>query len=96
MRSVEFDTDAAHLSMYPNPNRGDALYLVIENLSEEATTAQVEIFDGMGKKVLSQQVAMGGGTLNTALSLGGDFGTGMYLVNVRVDGELFTERLIRE
>ncbi|MBK9196869.1 MAG: DUF4331 family protein [Flavobacteriales bacterium] len=96
VRSVEFDTDAAHLSMYPNPNRGDALYLVIENLSEEATTAQVEIFDGMGKKVLSQQVAMGGGTLNTALSLGGDFGTGMYLVNVRVDGELFTERLIRE
>ena len=82
--------------MYPNPNSGDALYLVIENLSEEATTAQVEIFDGMGKKVLSQQVAMGGGTLNTALSLGGDFGTGMYLVNVRVDGELFTERLIRE
>ncbi|MBK7555483.1 MAG: T9SS type A sorting domain-containing protein [Flavobacteriales bacterium] len=73
MRSVEFDTDAAHLSMYPNPNSGDALYLVIENLSEEATTAQVEIFDGMGKMVLSQQVAMGGGTLNTALSLGGDF-----------------------
>ena len=96
MRSVEFDTDAAHLSMYPNPNRDGQLYLVIENLSEEATTAQVEVFDAMGKRVISEQVAMGGGTLNTALSLGGDFGTGMYLVQVRVDGELFTERLIRE
>ncbi|MEO8066714.1 MAG: DUF4331 family protein [Flavobacteriales bacterium] len=96
VRSVQFDTDGAHLSMYPNPNRDGQLNLTIENLSEEATTAQVEIFDAMGKRMLNEQVAMGGGTLNTVLSLGGDFGTGMYLVNVRVDGELFTERLIRE
>lgn len=96
MRSVEFATDAPHLSMYPNPNRDNALYIVIDKLSEEASLAWIDMFDALGKRVLAQQVATGGGTLNTALSLGGDFGTGMYLVQVRVDGKLFTERLIRE
>ena len=95
-RQVQSGTDAPHLDMYPNPNHSDALTLVIENLSAKATTAQVEIFDGTGKRMLDRQVAMEAGTLNVALSLGEDFGTGMYMVNVRVDGQLFTERLIRE
>ena len=96
MRSVDVDTEALVLSMYPNPNRENTLFIVIDNLSEEASTAQIDVFDAMGKRVLSQQAATGGGTLNTALSLGGDFGTGMYLVQVRVGVALFTERLIRE
>ena len=93
---TSFDTDGAHLSMYPNPNRDEVLYLMIEGLSEEAATAQVEIFDAMGKRIASEQLSVAAGTLNRAMTLSNDMEAGLYFVHVVVDGQTFTERLVRQ
>ncbi|MBL0035348.1 MAG: hypothetical protein IPP26_06160 [Flavobacteriales bacterium] len=66
---VFFDGDetssVATLSMWPNPNRGDQLYLTIDQLNADVTTATVDIFDLYGKKVTSRTIAINGSTLNT-------------------------------
>ena len=93
---TSFDTDGAHLSMYPNPNRDEVLYLMIEGLSEEAATAQVEIFDAMGKRIASEQLNVAAGTLNHAMTLSNEMEAGLYFVHVVVDGQTFTERLVRQ
>ncbi|QQR85306.1 MAG: T9SS type A sorting domain-containing protein [Flavobacteriales bacterium] len=91
-----FDTDGAHLSLYPNPNRDEVLNLKIEGLSEEAATAQVEIFDAMGKRIASEQLNVAAGALNHAMTLGNGMEAGLYFVHVVVDGQTFTERLVRQ
>ncbi|QQR87927.1 MAG: T9SS type A sorting domain-containing protein [Flavobacteriales bacterium] len=93
---TSFDTDGAHLSMYPNPNRDEVLYLMIEGLSDEATAAQVEIFDAMGKRIASEQLSVAAGTLNHAMTLSNEMEAGLYFVHVVVDGQTFTERLVRQ
>ncbi|MEO8067370.1 MAG: T9SS type A sorting domain-containing protein, partial [Flavobacteriales bacterium] len=88
--------DGAHLSMYPNPNREEVLYLSIEGLSDESLVANVDLFDAMGKLVSTEQVSVADGTLNHALTLSSEMGAGLYFVHVTVDGQTFTERLMRQ
>lgn len=55
---VFFDGDetssVATLSMWPNPDRRDQLYLTIDQLNADVTTATVDIFDLYRKKVTSR------------------------------------------
>jgi hypothetical protein len=69
---------------------------VIEGLSENALTANVEIYDAMGKRVSAEQVNVGGGMMNHAMTLNSDMEAGLYFVHVNVDGQTFTERLMRQ
>ena len=82
--------------MYPNPSRDEVVHLMVEGLSDVAPDAQVTIHDAMGRLVVSEQVSVGGGTLNHVLSLDAGMGLGMYIVQVQVDGHVFTERLMRQ
>ncbi|MFZ1686104.1 MAG: T9SS type A sorting domain-containing protein, partial [Flavobacteriales bacterium] len=91
-----FGSDEAHLSMFPNPNREEVLYLTIEGLRDEALVADVEIFNAMGQRVSIEQVSVADGTLNHAMNLSTEMGAGLYLVQVSVDGKVFTERLMRQ
>jgi Secretion system C-terminal sorting domain len=72
------------------------LYLTIEGLSDENLTANVEIFDAMGKRVSAEQVSVADGTLKHAMNLSTEMHAGMYFVQVSVDGKVFTERLMRQ
>ena len=90
------ELDAPVLNMYPNPNREEVLYLSIEGLSDENLTANVEIFDAMGKRVSAEQVSVADGTMNHIVNLDADMHAGMYFVHVSVDGQVFTERLMRQ
>jgi hypothetical protein len=94
---VFFDGDAstaAVMSMWPNPNRGEQLYITIDQLNADVTTATVDIFDLVGRKVTSRTIAVNGSTVNTSISLEGGFGSGMYLVNVTAGEQTFTQRLV--
>ncbi|MBK7553483.1 MAG: thrombospondin type 3 repeat-containing protein [Flavobacteriales bacterium] len=96
LNTVYFATDEVSFNMYPNPNRDEVLYLMIEGLSDAATGADVEIFDAMGKLVASEHVTVAGGTMNHALTLDSEVGVGMYIVQVKVDGRVLTQRLMRQ
>jgi hypothetical protein len=84
----------AVMSMWPNPNRGDQLFITIDQLNADVTTATVDIFDLVGRKVTSRTIPVNGATLNTVIGLEQGFGSGMYLVNVNAGGQTFTQRLV--
>ena len=84
------------LAMWPNPNRGDQLYLTISELPDEEMTVNVDIYDLFGKRVAARTLTAQGGMLNTVMSLDGQLAAGMYMVNITAGDQLFTERLIIE
>jgi len=87
---VDFD-------VYPNPNRGEALYLTLGGLSDDVEVAQLIITDMFGRQVHQEQVNVNGGAYSNEVLLDQDLAQGMYLVSVQVtDDEIYTLRLVRQ
>jgi hypothetical protein len=82
------------LTMYPNPNRGDQLFISITELAPEVMTVNVDIYDLTGKRVIARTIAVQDGFLNTTMDLNGDLAGGMYMVNIVAGDKAFTERLV--
>ncbi|MBK8612300.1 MAG: T9SS type A sorting domain-containing protein [Flavobacteriales bacterium] len=85
---------AAILTMWPNPNRGDQLYVTVDHLDGQVSMATVDIFDMVGKKVATRSIPVNGTTLNTVIELNGSVANGMYLVNVTTGDQTMTQRLV--
>ena len=81
-------------SMWPNPNNGEQLYMIIDGLQEEATTATVDLFNLVGQKVATHTIPVNGSTLNTVIPLNGALSNGLYVVNVTVGEQTFMQRLV--
>ena len=86
--------EEATLNMWPNPNRGDQLFLNISAIEENVTTVSVEILDLSGKRMTSRTIATQGGYLNTVIDLQGEIAAGLYLVNIIAGEKIYTERLV--
>ncbi|MEO8589783.1 MAG: T9SS type A sorting domain-containing protein, partial [Flavobacteriales bacterium] len=82
------------LRMYPNPNRGDQLYLSLDAVEDGVQTVSVDIFDLTGKRVSARTIAVQDGFVNTVLDLDGDMANGMYMVNITAGSHRYTERLV--
>ncbi len=95
---VFFDGDETSttsvLNLWPNPNNGGQLYVTIDGLQNEVTTATVDIFDMVGHKVATRTIAVNGTTLNTVIALDASWAKGLYLVAVTVGDEQLTGRLM--
>jgi 2',3'-cyclic-nucleotide 2'-phosphodiesterase (5'-nucleotidase family) len=92
-RSAQQAADSDVL-MWPNPNSGDRLNISIAGDANAPGTAQVDVFDAFGKKVIGRTIALNGTTVNTTIELNGQLATGMYLVSITNGDRLFTDRLI--
>jgi hypothetical protein len=93
METMETATGSA-LVLWPNPNRGDQLYLAVDQLDSELTTATLDLYDLFGKRVATYTLPVRDGVLNTAIDLRGDLATGMYLVTVIAGEQQFQQRLV--
>ncbi|MEO8588203.1 MAG: T9SS type A sorting domain-containing protein [Flavobacteriales bacterium] len=82
------------LRMYPNPNRGDQLYLSLDAMEDGVRTVSVDIFDLTGKRVSARTIAVNDGSLNSVMDLNGELAHGMYLVNITAGAQHYTERLV--
>jgi len=89
-----FAPEGANLRMYPNPNRGDQLYVQLDAVEQGVQTVSVDIFDLYGKRVSTRTIAAQGGFVNTVLDLDGELADGMYLVNITAGEQRYTERLV--
>ena len=93
-----YDGDESNMepvfSLWPNPNNGEQLYVIVDGLRSEVTTATVELFDLLGQKVATHTVPMNGNTLNTVIALHGALADGLYVVNVTVGEQTFMQRLV--
>ncbi len=81
-------------TMYPNPNRGDQLFMSVTNVEEGVNTVSVDIFDMTGKRVMARTIAVQDGFVNTNLELNGDLAGGLYMVNITAGTKAYTERLV--
>ena len=88
------NTDQSTLVMYPNPNRGDQLFVSMTHVGNEIRTVTVEIFDLSGKRINTRSLAAQDGIVNTSIDLNNDLAQGMYLVNITAGDKKFVERLV--
>jgi uncharacterized delta-60 repeat protein len=82
------------LTLYPNPNRSDRLFLNLTELDPEVSTVNVEMYDLTGKRALVRSFAASYGQLNASMDLGGQLSSGLYLVHVTAGTRNYTERLL--
>jgi len=81
-------------TMYPNPNRGDQLFVSVSHVEEGVQTVNVDIFDLTGKRVSARTIAVQDGFVKTNLDLNGDLAGGMYMVQITAGDKTYTERLV--
>jgi hypothetical protein len=93
-QSLVMEGTATSLKMYPNPNRGDQLYLSLDAVEEGVNTVSVDIYDGFGKRVSARTIAVNDGFINTVLELNGELATGLYMVNITAGDAVYTQRLV--
>ncbi|MCB9165331.1 MAG: T9SS type A sorting domain-containing protein [Flavobacteriales bacterium] len=82
------------LVLYPNPNRGDQLFLSLRSLEADVRTLSVDLFDLTGKRVMAHTIAVSDGFVNTNLELHGGLAGGMYMVNITAGDKTYIERLV--
>jgi hypothetical protein len=81
-------------ALYPNPNRGDYVNVNIANIEAEVDRVLLDIYDLVGKRVASAQMLISDSrSVNGVLPLN-DLAGGMYLVNIYINDEVRTERLV--
>ena len=83
-------TQEPFFSIWPNPNAGDRLYLQLPG----AGTAEVQLFDALGKLQRSVRVRSVPDHTPMGMDLGGGLAKGLYLVRVTMDGRSSTAPLV--
>ena len=91
-RSDNFD--GGDFAMYPNPNRGDQLFVNMSGFATTVGIVTVEMYDGFGKRAMTATLPVQDGFLNTVLELSPDMAAGLYMVHVTAGDVTNTERLM--
>jgi PKD repeat protein len=79
------------LSIYPNPNTGDQINIVMENLTPNSTVMITDIY---GKVILNKPLNTDLNQYNLEVKFDGKLSTGFYFVTVISEGSRVTEKLI--
>jgi len=90
----EQPTVGSELVLWPNPNRGEELFLSMAGLQSSDGKVTIDVVNMFGEKVLGRTIAIGDGGLNTVLELDKQMASGLYLVNLTADGKTITKRLV--
>jgi hypothetical protein len=80
-------------TMWPNPVRDGQINLNIRGLQGATQQIAINVQDIFGKQVFAQEFNNYGTRFNTLLQLPGSVASGVYMVNVTVDGKRTTQRL---
>jgi hypothetical protein len=82
------------MTVWPNPNRGEALSFRIDGLGATDDAVSIELFDLLGNRVITTTRAAQDGVVNGSLDLPADLGTGMYVMHVSSGDRAWTERVV--
>ncbi|MFN3875286.1 MAG: T9SS type A sorting domain-containing protein, partial [Flavobacteriales bacterium] len=83
----------AELRMYPNPNRGDQLFLSMSKLQAGVEQVSVDLFDARGQRVASRNLGAQDGFVSAVLDLH-ELANGIYMVSISAGEQRFNERLV--
>ena len=81
-------------TVWPNPSDGSLVNMSLTEFDATVSTVGVDVTDVYGKLVSTRTIAVQDGYLNTALTFEQDLAPGLYLVNLQVGEERYTERLV--
>ncbi|HRD54670.1 MAG TPA: T9SS type A sorting domain-containing protein, partial [Flavobacteriales bacterium] len=87
------EASAARMAMYPNPNRGDQLFVSLSAIEAGVETVSVDIYDAFGKRVSARTIAAQDAFVNSVVDLNG-LANGMYMVSIGAGSTVHTERLV--
>jgi hypothetical protein len=88
---TEEDLQAIDLQVYPNPSTGK---FTLEGRFKAPSAWQVAIFDLTGKKVYEQDLGKTN-SLQTEIDLSG-WASGMYLLRLSNENQVFSQRVVKE
>ncbi len=80
-------------TLWPNPVSDGQVNLSIGGLQDADQHISVDVQDLYGKQVFAQEFGNSGERFNTILQLPGDIASGVYLVNITVNGQRTVQRL---
>src|SRR5690606_17874222 len=80
-------------NLWPNPVRDGQVNLHINGLVDTEQTILVDIQDVYGKQVFAKEYGNSGERFTTVLELGSEIASGVYMVNLKVNGERTVQRL---
>ncbi|MBK9076591.1 MAG: T9SS type A sorting domain-containing protein [Flavobacteriales bacterium] len=93
--TILFDeASAISLSLYPNPNRGEQLFLALGGVQAD-TKVELDVMDLFGKRVFADRFAAPSEEFIHSMDLN-NLASGVYLVNVHVGDRLYTQRLVKQ
>jgi hypothetical protein len=88
-------TTEGGMGIYPNPNTGSEVRVELNGIEDGAHNVEVTIYDIYGKLMTRDVFGHQGSQLSRLVRFETELATGMYLVHVTIDGEIFaTEKLI--
>lgn len=82
-----------HAMLWPNPVRNGSVNLDLAGLADATQHIAVEVKDIYGKQVFEQAFTNDAARFSTLLQLPENLATGVYLVNIAVNGESTVQRL---
>ncbi|MBS1569067.1 MAG: T9SS type A sorting domain-containing protein, partial [Bacteroidetes bacterium] len=80
-------------TMWPNPVRDGLVNLSIGGIQDAQQRIAVDIQDIYGKQVFAKEFGNSGERFNTILQLPKDIASGVYMVNITVNGNKTVQRL---
>ena len=81
------------ISLYPNPNRGDQLYVTISGVRSDEGNGVLEVRDALGRQMTSRIVYLTDGQASVVLDLSA-LADGMHAVSIIAGGRSKTSRLV--
>lgn len=87
------ETAMGEATLWPNPVHDGQVNLNIEGIQAADQHISVDVMDIYGMRIFGHEFANSGDRFNTVLNLPGDIATGMYMVNLTINGEATTKRL---
>jgi hypothetical protein len=85
------EVNTPFVGIYPNPSNGDYFNISLENVKDEKVT--MKLIDYTGKIVLVKEFAVDG-AMKLRVDLGQRLASGLYTVEMNVDGKSVSQRLI--
>ena len=82
------------LSMWPNPNRGDQLWIDLQGIEAGVQTVTMDVYDLSGKRIVARVLPTQGEHLNTVIALDGDLAAGLYMVHLTAGDRTWVQRLV--
>ncbi|NUO01708.1 MAG: T9SS type A sorting domain-containing protein, partial [Saprospiraceae bacterium] len=92
VKSEGSDNQGLKLQVFPNPARGK---FTVEIHSEQTTTAEIRIFDVLGKPLYGQSVQLPGGSVRHEISTD-RWSAGTYMVSVVSNDQYLTQKIFVE